>query len=97
MGRGYWVACVNVKNQEEFNKYVNLAGPAVKLHGGTFLARGNNVFNIEGKKFERIVVSVFDSIDKAKECYNSDEYQNALNYLNDEVAERIILLVEGLD
>ena len=66
MGKGYWVACVNVKNQEEFNKYVNLAGPSVKLHGGTFLARGNNVCNIEGNKFERIVVSVFDSIDKAQ-------------------------------
>ena len=36
MGKGYWVACVNVKNQEEFNKYVNLAGPAVKLHGENF-------------------------------------------------------------
>jgi len=97
MVKGYWVAFVNVINHEEFKKYVNLAGPAIKLHGGTFLARGNNVHNIEGKKFERIVVSMFESVDKANECYNSQEYQKALKYLNDNVAERIIHIVEGLD
>jgi len=97
MGKGYWVACVNVKNKEEFKKYVDLAGPAIKLHGGKFLARGNNVDHIEGKKFERIVVSVFESKTKAKMCYHSKEYQKALSFLNDDVAERIIHLVEGLD
>ena len=29
MGKGYWVACVNVKNIEEYQKYVDLAGPAI--------------------------------------------------------------------
>ena len=49
MAKGYWVACVNVKNQDEFNKYVELAGPAINLHGGKFLVRGGKVLNIEGK------------------------------------------------
>ena len=97
MPKGYWIACVNIKNEEEFKKYADLAGPAVKLHGGIFLARSNNVHNIEGKKFSRIVISSFESVDKAKECYNSQEYQKALSYLNDNVAERIIHIVEGLD
>ena len=97
MAKGYWVACVNVKNHAEFNKYIRLAGPAVNLHGGKFLVRSNNVYNIEGRKFERIVISVFDSIEKAKTCYNSKEYQEALSFLNDKVAERIIHFAEGLD
>ena len=95
--KGYWVACVNVKNQDQFKKYVELAGPAIKLHGGKFLVRGNNVDNIEGKKYERIVVSVFDSTAKAKECYNSNEYQHALSFLNQNIVDRIIHIVEGLD
>ena len=70
MVKGYWVACVNVKNKEEYQKYVNLAGPAINLHGGKFLVRGGKVDNLEGKNFDRIVVSVFESSDKAKECYN---------------------------
>ena len=27
MAKGYWIACVKVKNQDEYNKYVELAGP----------------------------------------------------------------------
>lgn len=97
MARGYWIACVNVKNQDKFKKYVDLAGPAVHLHGGKFLVRGGKVLNIEGKQYERIVVSVFDSTEKAEECYNSKEYQYALGFLKDDVAERIIHIAEGLD
>ena len=97
MAKGYWVACVNVKNQDEFKKYVDLAGPAINLHGGKFLVRGGKVLNIEGKKYERIVVSVFDSPEKAKECYELKEYQHAYSFLKDEVADRIIHIAEGLD
>ena len=43
MGKGYWVALVNVKNKEEYQKYVELAGPAFILNGGQFLLRGVNV------------------------------------------------------
>ena len=70
MARGYWIACVNVKNQDKFKKYVDLAGPAVHLHGGKFLVRGGKVLNIEGKQYERIVVSVFDSTEKQKNVIN---------------------------
>ena len=97
MAKGYWVAFVNVKNKEEYQKYANLAGPAVNLHGGKFLVRGNQVDNIEGKKFERLVVSVFDSTKKAKECYDSKEYQHAKSFLNDDIVDRIIHIAEGLD
>ena len=70
MAKGYWVACVNVKNQDEFKKYVDLAGPAVNLYGGKFLVRGGKVLNIEGKQYERIVASVFDSPEKQKNVTN---------------------------
>ena len=97
MVKGYWVAKVNVKNKEEYQKYAKLAGPAIELHGGKFLVRGGQSNNIEGKNYERIVISIFGSTKKAKECYESKEYQDALNYLNDDNSERIIHIVEGLD
>ena len=97
MAKGYWVAFVNVKNEEEYKKYVNLAGPTINLYGGEFLVRGGKSNNMEGKKFSRIVVSVFESSSKALECYNSPEYQKALSYLNDDNSERIIHIVDGLD
>ena len=95
MAKGYWVACVNVKNQDEFKKYVDLAGSAINLHGGKFLVRGGKVLNIEGKQYERIVVSVFDSSEKAEECYKSKEYQYALRFLKNDVAEELFILLKG--
>ena len=97
MAKGYWVALVNVKNKEEYQKYVDLAGPAINLYKGKFLVRGGIVENLEGKNYERIVISVFESSEKAKECYNSKEYQKALNFLNDNNSERIIHIVDSLD
>ena len=97
MAKGYWVAFVNVKNKEQYQMYADLAGPAINLHGCKFLIRGGKVDNLEGKNFDRIVVSVFESTHKAKECYNSKEYQKALSFLNDNNSERIIHIVDGLD
>ena len=97
MAKGYWVACVNILNPDKFKKYAELAGPAINLHGGKFLVRGNNVTHIEGKRFTRVVISVFDTPEKAKECYNSKEYQYAKSFLKEDVAERIIHIAEGLD
>ena len=96
MAKGYWVAFVNVRDKEEYQKYVDLAGPAINLYGGKFLVRGGKVENVEGKNYERIVISVFESSEKAKECYNSKEYQQALSFLNNNNSERIIHIVDGL-
>jgi len=97
MKKGYWVAFVNVKDQKEYSKYTELAGPAISLHGGTFLARGGEHLNIEGKSYQRIVVIVFESLAIAKKCYNSSEYQKALSFLNNKNSERVIHFVEGND
>ena len=97
MTKGYWIALVNVKNKEEYQKYADLAGPAINVYGGEFLVRGGNAENFEGKNYERIVVSAFDSPEKAKKCYHSKEYQEALSFLNNSNSERIIHIVDGLD
>ena len=59
--------------------------------------RGKKVINIEGNKYERIVISVFDSTEKAQNCYKSKEYQYALSFLNDDIVDRIIHIAEGID
>ena len=48
---------------------------------------------MEAKKYGRIVVLVFDSPAKAKECYNSKEYQQALGFLNDNNSEKELYIL----
>ena len=45
----------------------------------------------------RIVLVEWPSIKYAKDFYNSDEYQNAMKYLNDDVSERYFNLAESID
>jgi uncharacterized protein (DUF1330 family) len=75
----YWVASVNVTNPEKYKEYAARAPAALEKYGGKFLARGGKHVVFEGDKSRnRIVVLRFESLERAVECYNSPEYQEAL-------------------
>ena len=95
MAKGYWIACVNVKKQDQFKKYVDLAGPAVNLHGGKFLVRGGDQVELEGSGLERTVLVEFDSKEKALEAYHSEEYKVALEHALVS-SNRFVVIVEGI-
>ena len=70
MAKGYWVACVNVINQNEFNKYVALAGPAVNLHGGKFLVRGGSVLKLKAKRMKGLLFLFLILLKRQKNVMN---------------------------
>ena len=51
---------------------------------------------MEGKEFKRNVIVEYESIEIAKQAYNSEEYQNAKKILGDE-KDRIFAIVEGVE
>ena len=92
----YWITRCHVTDADVYNKYLDLAGPAIKKFGGKFLVRGGKQFEKEGQGFERTVLVEFSSIDQARQCYESNEYAEALNYSN-RSSNRLVVLVEGLE
>ena len=88
-----WIAHVNVIDAEAYDQYARLAGPAIAAHGGVFLARGSRYVQLEGNDRARNVVARFPSVEAAVACYNSPEYQAALDHARD-AAERDLLVVE---
>ena len=97
MKKAYWIGIVNVKNQEEYKKYTDIAGPALITAGAKILSRGGRIINLEGKEMNRLVVIEFSSMDNAEKFYHSDEYKNGLKFLNIDVADRFLNIAEGLD
>lgn len=97
MKKAYWVGFVNVKNYQEYKKYTDIAGPAIIASGAKILSRGGKVINLEGKKFGRIVIIEFPSMKHAEKFYISDEYIKGLQYVTNEVADRLLNIAEGLD
>ena len=88
-----WIAHVNVTDAEAYGRYAKLAGPVIAAHGGVFLARGSRYVQLEGAERARNVVARFPSVEHAVACYNSPEYQAALDHARG-AAERDLLVVE---
>lgn len=88
-----WIAHVTVTDADAYGKYAELAGPAIAKHGGHFIARGGRFVQLEGKERARNVVARFPSVEAAETCYNSPEYQTALNHARG-AAERELMIVE---
>ncbi|MAC80663.1 MAG: hypothetical protein CML66_21655 [Rhodobacteraceae bacterium] len=88
-----WIAHVSVSDTEAYGKYAELAGPAIARHGGTFIARGGRYVQLEGKDRPRNVLARFPSVEAAVDCYNSPEYQAALDHARG-ASERDLVVVE---
>ncbi|MCZ7453431.1 DUF1330 domain-containing protein [Rhizobium rhizogenes] len=95
MVKGYWIAHVDVRDNERYKDYVATAKPAFERFGANFLARGGALTELEGKARGRNVVIEFPSVQHAIDCYNSPEYQAAAKIRQD-IADTDMMIVEGI-
>jgi uncharacterized protein (DUF1330 family) len=95
MPKAYWIARVDVRDPEGYKAYLATATPAFARFGANFLARGGSTEAVEGHGRARNVIIEFPSLEQARNCYNSDEYQ-AAKAIRQKVAEGEIVLVEGV-
>jgi uncharacterized protein (DUF1330 family) len=97
MPKAYWVTIYRkISNPDKLAAYAKLAGPAIAPFGGRYLARGTAAHAFEAGLKERIVVSEFESLERAVAAHDCPAYQEALRALGDG-AERDLRIVEGLE
>jgi uncharacterized protein (DUF1330 family) len=97
MKKGYWVVAYrSVSDESALKHYGELAIPAIEAGGGKFLIRtaADAVEARESGVKQRLVVTEFESFEKAVATYNSAAYQAALKALSS-AAERDFRIVEG--
>ena len=94
--KAYWV-CIyeKIDNTEKLKQYALKAKPAVEKFSGKFIVRGGKNRTNDGIDSPRVVVVVeFPNYNRALECYDSAEYQEAHNILEGHVI-RHHQIVEG--
>jgi uncharacterized protein (DUF1330 family) len=96
MPKAYWIARVDVDDNEEYKKYVETGRPAFERYKARFLARGGKTEQVEGKGRARNVVIEFPSLQDALDCYNSPEY-SAARAIRQKVSQGEWVLVEGVE
>lgn len=94
MPKGYWIAHNDVTDPEKFEKYRAATGAVFPKFGANFLVAGGRFEGLQGPIRSRHVVIEFESYEKALECYNSPEYQEAAKYRVG-AAEGEIVICEG--
>src|SRR3954451_9608665 len=82
MPKGYWVTIYRkISDPAKLAAYAELAPKSTAPFGGKYLARGTAAAAYEAGLKDRVVISEFPSVAKAREAYDSPGYQNALKAL----------------
>ena len=78
----YWINFYReIRDQEKVAAYAELAGPALRAAGGTFLVRGLPEQTYEAGERNRTVLIEFESVEVARAAHDSPGYQEALDAL----------------
>jgi uncharacterized protein (DUF1330 family) len=92
----YVVIDVEVQDPRTYERYKELAPPAIAAYGGKYLARGGRVETLEGSWGpSRLVILEFPTAEKARAWWDSHEYA-AGKKLRQSCAHTEMVLVEGL-
>ena len=92
----YVIVEIDIVDPAGYEEYKKLAGATVEKYGGKYIIRGGAVETLEGDwNPKRIVVLQFDSMQRAKEWLNCEEYREPRK-MRHRTARTKMIVVEGV-
>ncbi len=92
----YLIVNIDVKDPERYAEYVKVVPATIAAYGGKYLVRGGAAEKLEGDwEPRRVVVLEFESMEKARQWWGSDDYRGPKELRRSASAGNVIL-VEGL-
>jgi uncharacterized protein (DUF1330 family) len=92
----YVIVDIDIVDPVGYEEYKKLAGVTVEKYGGKYVVRGGRSELLEGDwNLHRVVVLQFDSVQRAKEWLNSEEYREPRK-MRHRTARTNMIVVEGL-
>ena len=92
----YVIVEIEVVDPSGFEEYKKRVVPIVEKYGGKYIVGGGPIETLEGDwKPKRIVVLEFESMQRAKEWLNCEEYREPRK-IRDRTAKTKMILVEGV-
>jgi uncharacterized protein (DUF1330 family) len=92
MPKGYWIARIDVQDEDRYRGYIAANAAALAKFGARFIVRGGPFRNPEGTSRTRNVVIEFPSPEAAVACYESPEYAEALALRRDYAVSDVIII-----
>jgi len=92
----YVIVEIEVTDPVGYEEYKKQAAATVHAHGGKYVVRGGKTEVLEGDWIpKRIVVLEFESMDRAKEWLNCEEYREPRK-MRHRTARTNMIVVEGM-
>lgn len=92
----YLIANVEINDFEKIKEYLTATPAILKKYTGRFLARGGDIWIAEGDwNPKRVVIVEFDTFEKAKEFWNSEEYR-PFKELRQSASKTDMIFVDGI-
>ena len=92
----YVVAQDEITDPEGFARYREMVPAIIERFGGRFIVRGGKAEALEGDwEPARLVIIEFDSVERAKTWWSSEEYAEA-KALRQRTANTTLTVVEGV-
>lgn len=92
----YVVAQIEITDPDRYAQYVKQVPATIARYGGRYLARGGKAEALEGwLAGKRIAIVEFDSYERAKDWYESDDYRGP-KALRQGASISSLVLVDGI-
>ena len=91
----YVLGDIEITDPEAYEEYRKLVPPTVAKYGGKYILRGASYEKVEGDwSPKRLVLLEFESVERAKEWYDSPEYSGP-KAIRHQAATSNLLIVDG--
>jgi uncharacterized protein (DUF1330 family) len=92
----YIIVDVEILDRAKYDEYVKVVPQTIASYGGKFLVRGGAAETLEGAwRPNRVVVLQFDTVERAKQWWASEEY-GAPKRLRQSASRADMIVVEGV-
>ena len=92
----YVIADVKIEDPVRYADYRKMVPATIAAYGGRFIARGGRTEVLEGEwRPNRVVIIEFESVERAKEWWASEEYR-AARELRQRTSTGSLIVVEGV-
>ncbi len=96
MAKGYRIVRVDIRDPEQYKKYIAANAAPFRKFGAKFLARAGKLETVEGTSRSRNALIEFPSYQAALDCWHSPEYQEAIK-LRTPVSTADLVIIEGYE
>ena len=92
----YVIVDVEINNHEDYEEYKKLTPASITAYDGSFIVRGGATEVLEGDwNPGRIVILEFPNVERAKQWWNSTEYELAKG-IRHRAAKTRMIVVDGV-